>query len=430
MDIILNAVQFLLDMGGSIILPFFVTILGIIFGLKFVDSFKNGLMIGVGFAGINLMVNLLVTTVQPSTDYYTKLGTGFTTVNLGWDSIASMAWSTSFALWLIPLGFILNFILVRFKVVKTLNVDIWNFYNAILTSAVTYYVALSLGASTLVANILGIVIGLFLTVVACKIGDKLATSWQGYFNMPKGITCSTLDTQLTHYPISWLGAKLYDLIPGLNKLYFDINNVNEKYTAWTAPSIVGFFVGGLLGLITKQSFGTILTMAIGVASVIVLMPKMVSMLMEGLVPIANAARVSMQKRLGSEYEVYIGMDEALGLGDECGLAVALIMIPITIALGFIIPGVNFFPVAMLGALVYLGPAAAMYANGNIFKTLMGTIAIVAFMLVTKSYMADIATNLALQVGTLENTGQMITGSSLNEIQCVLLGVVGKFLGAF
>ena len=92
MDIILNAVQFLLDMGGSIILPFFVTILGIIFGLKFVDSFKNGLMIGVGFAGINLMVNLLVTTVQPSTDYYTKLGTGFTTVNLGSVSYTHLAY--------------------------------------------------------------------------------------------------------------------------------------------------------------------------------------------------------------------------------------------------------------------------------------------------------------------------------------------------
>ena len=119
MDIILKAVQFLLDMGGTIILPFFVTILGIIFGLKFIDSFKNGLMIGVGFSGIMLMVDLLVSTVSPATEYYTKLGTGFTTVNLGWDSIAAMAWSTSFALWLIPLGFLLNFILVRLKVLKT-----------------------------------------------------------------------------------------------------------------------------------------------------------------------------------------------------------------------------------------------------------------------------------------------------------------------
>ena len=251
----------------------------------------------------------------------------------------------------------------------------------------------------------------------------------GLYGLP-GTTCTTLDQTLTFWPISFIVCKIIDLIPGLNKIQIDINWVSEKFGSLGEPSVLAFIVGLGLSILTKQDLGSALTMSVGLAAAVVLMPKMVSMLMEGLVPIANAARVSMQKRLGSEYEVYIGMDEALGLGDECGLAVALIMIPITIALGFIIPGVNFFPVAMLGALVYLGPAAAMYANGNIFKTLMGTIAIVAFMLVTKSYMADIATNLALQVGTLENTGQMITGSSLNEIQCVLLGVVGKFLGAF
>lgn len=430
MDIILNAVQFLLDMGGSIILPFFVTILGIIFGLKFVDSFKNGLMIGVGFAGINLMVNLLVTTVQPSTDYYTKLGTGFTTVNLGWDSIASMAWSTSFALWLIPLGFILNFILVRFKVVKTLNVDIWNFYNAILTSAVTYYVALSLGASTLVANILGIVIGLFLTVVACKIGDKLATSWQGYFNMPKGITCSTLDTQLTHYPISWLGAKLYDLIPGLNKLYFDINNVNEKYTAWTAPSIVGFFVGGLLGLITKQSFGTILTMAIGVASVIVLMPKMVSLLMDGLVPLSNAARSFMKKKLGEDADILIGMDVSIGLGDKCGMIVTMFLMPITILLAFILPNITFFPIGLFGGMIWSGHAAAFVSKGNLPKAIFAGTFLLAWTILCLNFMAPIATRLAYDVGVIDSMTPLITGGGFQQTQVVLVGLIGKLFGGF
>ena len=388
MDIILKAVQFLLDMGGTIILPFFVTILGIIFGLKFIDSFKNGLMIGVGFSGIMLMVDLLVTTVSPATEYYTKLGTGFTTVNLGWDSIAAMAWSTSFALWLIPLGFLLNFILVRLKVLKTLNVDIWNFYSAVLTAAVTYYIALSLGVSTLAANIIGLIVGLSLTVVACKIGDILAKSWQGYFNMPKGVTCSTLDTQLTHYPVSWLGAKLYDLIPGLNKLYFDINNVNEKYTAWTAPSIVGFLVGGLLGLITKQNFSTILTMAIGVASVIVLMPKMVSLLMDGLVPLSNAARTFMKRKLGEDADI------------------------------------------LIGGIIWSGHAAAFVAKGNLPKAIFAGTFLMAWTVITLNFMAPIATQLAYDVGVIDKVTPLVTGGGYQQTQIVLIGLIGKLFGGF
>ncbi|WP_294466232.1 PTS transporter subunit IIC [uncultured Anaerofustis sp.] len=430
MDIILKAVQFLLDMGGTIILPFFVTILGIIFGLKFIDSFKNGLMIGVGFSGIMLIVDLLVTTVSPATEYYTKLGTGFTTVNLGWDSIAAMAWSTSFALWLIPLGFLLNFILVRLKVLKTLNVDIWNFYSAVLTAAVTYYIALSLGASTLAANIIGLIVGLSLTVVACKIGDILAKSWQGYFNMPKGVTCSTLDTQLTHYPVSWLGAKLYDLIPGLNKLYFDINNVNEKYTAWTAPSIVGFLVGGLLGLITKQNFSTILTMAIGVASVIVLMPKMVSLLMDGLVPLSNAARTFMKRKLGEDADILIGMDVSIGLGDKCGMIVTMFLMPITILLAFVLPNITFFPIGLFGGIIWSGHAAAFVAKGNLPKAIFAGTFLMAWTVITLNFMAPIATQLAYDVGVIDKMTPLVTGGGYQQTQIVLIGLIGKLFGGF
>ncbi|MFR6310912.1 PTS transporter subunit IIC [Anaerofustis stercorihominis] len=429
MNFFLESVQLIMNLGGSVMLPIMITILGLIFGIKFFESLRNGLMIGIGFIGINTVVSLLVTSFAPVTEYYSKMSSGFTVIDVGWEGIAALTWSTSFALIIVPLGMLLNYLLVKIRFTKTLNVDIWNYYHPILTGTISYYLLKNLGVASMTASIVGVVVGVAFTVVACKSGDFFAKRWQDYYGLP-GTTCTTLDQTLTFWPISFIVCKIIDLIPGLNKIQIDINWVSEKFGSLGEPSVLAFIVGLGLSILTKQDLGSALTMSVGLAAAVVLMPKMVSMLMEGLVPIANAARVSMQKRLGSEYEVYIGMDEALGLGDECGLAVALIMIPITIALGFIIPGVNFFPVAMLGALVYLGSAAAMYANGNIFKTLMGTIAIVAFMLVTKSYMADIATNLALQVGTLENTGQMITGSSLNEIQCVLLGVVGKFLGAF
>ena len=49
MQIINSVIQFIMDLGGAIFLPFMITILGLFFKIKFFDSFRNGLRIGAGF---------------------------------------------------------------------------------------------------------------------------------------------------------------------------------------------------------------------------------------------------------------------------------------------------------------------------------------------------------------------------------------------
>ena len=43
---------------------------------------------------------------------------------------------------------------------------------------------------------------------------------------------------------------------------------------------------------------------------------MVSLLMEGLMPNSNAAKKFFKNHLGGDYDIYVGMDEALCLGDK------------------------------------------------------------------------------------------------------------------
>ena len=59
MSIITSAVQYILDLGASAMLPIILTIFGLILGQGFVKSFRAGLTVGVGFIGINLVIGLI-----------------------------------------------------------------------------------------------------------------------------------------------------------------------------------------------------------------------------------------------------------------------------------------------------------------------------------------------------------------------------------
>ena len=164
---------------------------------------------------------------------------------------------------------------------------------------------------------------------------------------------------------------------------------------------MSFVIGIILCIITKQSAANTLTISISIAAAIVLLPKMVSVLLEGLGPIRQAASEFMQKKLGDEYDINIGMDVALGLGDTCAIQTAVIMIPITIALGFIVPGVNFFPIGLVGGMVYTTTVSSWASKGNVLKTLISAIMVTVYELIAMSFMAGLTTLVVKAAGTMD-----------------------------
>lgn len=114
------------SMGATAILPLVIFLLGLVFRMKVGAAIKSGITVGIGFIGLGLVVGLLNTALQPAIAYYSKIGSGFTVADIGWPAVGAAAWVAPFAAMVIPIGIILNLILVRLKLTKTLNVDIWN----------------------------------------------------------------------------------------------------------------------------------------------------------------------------------------------------------------------------------------------------------------------------------------------------------------
>ena len=141
MDSLLAGVQYVLNMGPTVILPITITIVGLIFGLKFMQSFKSGIIIGIGFVGINLVIGVLTGNLGPAAQQMVeRFGLNLTVIDAGWPAAAAASWATPVAAILIPICLVVNVVLLMLKVTKTLDIDIWNYWHFIAAGATGYIV--------------------------------------------------------------------------------------------------------------------------------------------------------------------------------------------------------------------------------------------------------------------------------------------------
>ena len=67
MDAVLAVFNFISGLGVSVVMPIVITILGCALGAGLGKSLRAGLTVGVGFIGLNLVINsLLGTTLAPA----------------------------------------------------------------------------------------------------------------------------------------------------------------------------------------------------------------------------------------------------------------------------------------------------------------------------------------------------------------------------
>ena len=61
-----SLIHYIIALGPSVVLPIIIFIIGLIMRLKPGQAFRGGLIIGVGFVGINLVIGLLGNVVGPA----------------------------------------------------------------------------------------------------------------------------------------------------------------------------------------------------------------------------------------------------------------------------------------------------------------------------------------------------------------------------
>lgn len=386
MDTIVKVFTFINDMGASISMPILMTIIGLAVGLRFRDAIRSGIMYGIGFEGINLIVGYFLDTLSLAADAISSnLGLNLEVLDAGWPLGASMAFSSSLLPLSIVLIVIVNILLIYAGFLKTLNIDIWNYW-MIIGLGVLVYTATGLFWLSLAVVVLA-------SIIVAKLSDYFAKYLWDMGNVAEGVSLPHLDT-ITLAPIYFAVNYVIDRIPVVRDWDISLEKIEDRVGALGDPAIMGAVVGGLLGVVAGFGIQEILKLAIVSGTTMVLFPRVCSLLMEGLAPIAEAIRDLVDERMEGK-EVYIGLDAAIGVGDPTVLIVGIIMIPIILVLAAVVPGNRMLPFATLSSAPFYVLWAVAISRKNIFRSIVASTVGFIFILLGGSFVAFIYTKAAL-----------------------------------
>ncbi|MBU8880647.1 PTS galactitol transporter subunit IIC [Bacillus sp. FJAT-29790] len=379
-----EALQSFLALGPTVILPVAIFLIGIAFGQKIGRAFRSGLTIGVAFVGIFLVVDLLVSNLGPAANgMVDRFGIELNVIDVGWPGAASMAWASPIAAFVIPLGLLVNVLMLATKTTKTMNVDIWNFWHYTFMGALVYTISGSM--------IQGLIGAVLFQIVALKIADWTAPMLENYFELP-GISVATGST--VSYAVFIPLVKLLQKTPVIKNWNADPESIQKRFGVFGESIFMGLILGIGLGLLAGYSIGDVIKIGMAMAGVMVLMPRMVKILMEGLTPVSESARAFLNKRFGDR-DIYIGLDAAVAIGHPSVISTALILVPITVALAVILPGNNVLPFGDLATIPFIVAFIVGASRGNIVHSvIVGTIAI-ALTLYMATDLAVIHTQIAV-----------------------------------
>lgn len=385
---ILSIVQYVLDLGPTVMLPIVIFVLAMAFRVKFSRALRSALTIGVAFVGIYLVFGLLVNNLGPAAkSMVAQTGIDLPILDLGWPPLASITWASPIAPFVIPLTILINIVMLTMDWTKTVDVDLWNYWHFAFAGALVYQVTNNFWIGLLVASIAAIVV--------LKLADWSAPMIQEYFDLP-GISLPTLSSAV-FFPLGLIGDKIIDKIPVINKLDANPKAIQKRFGVFGEPIMVGIILGVLIGFGAGYDFKGVLDLAINLGAVMLLLPRMVKILMEGLVPLSNAIKNFLRERYPDRDDLYIGLDIAVAIGNPSVISTALVLTPIAVVLAVLIPGNRTLPMGGLANIAVFVSMIVLATKGNIFRSVLIAIPILVGDFLIATNIAPFITGIAKDI---------------------------------
>ncbi len=378
-------------------MPIIFTILGVCIGIKFSKALKSGLYVGVGFVGLGVITGLLTSSLGPALSQVVEIyGLELNVFDMGWPAAASVAYNTTVGAFIIPVCLGVNLLLLLAGCTRTVNIDLWNYWHFAFIGAVVYF----LMDHSIAWGFLAAIICYIVTLV---MADLTAKKFQKFYPGMEGISIPQPFCQ-GFTPFAIVIGKVLDKIPGFDKLNIDAEGMKKKFGLFGEPLFLGVIIGIIIGCLACKDTTELVdnipaTLGLGIkmGAVMELIPRITSLFIEGLKPISEATRELIAKKFGADKEFYIGMSPALVIGHPTTLIVSLLLIPVTLVLAVALPGNQFLPLASLAGMFYVFVMVLPYTNGNVVKSFIVGLVVMAIGLYFVTIMADNFTSAAHEV---------------------------------
>ena len=356
-EVFINTLQ---QTGPVLLMPAAVFLVSLFLRIKPGRALLSALNTAIGLVGVSLLISMLGdelgTAMQMMSE---RLGLTLSVLDIGWAGTAPAAWASPIGALAIPLAILINMVMLAAGLTRTVNIDIWNIWHMAFTGAIAFVVT-----GSYVAGIGGMILH---AVITYKMGDLWADTLSEYFGM-RGLTVPH-GTSAYMAPFAVLTETAVEHIKPLREIDLTADTLQEKLGVFAEPSIVGFVIGTIIGLLAGLRVPESLVCGVKMGAFMLLIPRVVKCIMDGLIPIQERVReLAVRKFKGKS--VFIGMDPAILLGDSTVMTAGILLVPITILLAVIMPGNRILPLGDLATISFFIAIAAGIHRGNLFRTLL------------------------------------------------------------
>ncbi|MCR5641147.1 MAG: PTS maltose transporter subunit IIABC [Lachnospiraceae bacterium] len=389
MQVVIDGLNWIAGLGPMCMMPIIMLVIGLILRVKFGTLIKCCITTGVGFCGVKLVIDTFIAQVGPSVqNMVARFGLHTDIMDVGWPARAAATWAFPMAAVMVFVVLGINALMLVLKLTNCVMVDFWSYNHFIFCSAICYHASGSV--------IIGLVCGAICAIVTFKLADWTQPVVEEAFGIP-GVSFPTSNS-ISWAPLAYGLNKLYDHIPGLNKLEADPETIREKFGVLGEPLMIGTILGALFGILGGNDVAGVITVAMYTAAAMVLTPKMMQILMEGLIPFADAVKDLLNKKfVGNNF--HIGIDAALTIANPSCIAIGILMVPMTIVLAMVLPYNRLLPISDIAyQAMWLAAYPVAFSKGNVVRGFISTVIFTCIMLWIATALAPVHTALAISGG--------------------------------
>ena len=147
-----NAVfQPLIDLGAAPMMTIVLTVIALLFKVKFTKALEGGLKLGIAITGIGAIINILTTAFSSAmTTFVESTGLQLTVTDVGWAPLATITWGSPYTLYFLMVLVIVNIVMIVLAKTNTIDVDIFDVWHLAFVGLACIY----FGANIVVATLL------------------------------------------------------------------------------------------------------------------------------------------------------------------------------------------------------------------------------------------------------------------------------------
>ncbi len=383
MGYVTTAVAWIFSLPAPVFVALIMGIICLVFGGGIKNSLRSACLFAIGLVGITLIMNYCIGEMQNiATAISDRLGITLTVVDAGYGALGGMMLYPGFIFALLGI-LVINAVFILLKWTNTMWTDIHNTWHGIIIGAFIWAQTDNL--------LLSIAVSLVVLVLMMKLADWTAPKFQE-FNNTQGVAVVATSATLPAL-FAMLVMKVINRIPFLKKINATSENIKDKFGIFGDVMVAGMIIGIILGILGGYPVAGVLSLGVVMSATMTLFPKMAGLLCEGIVPLSMTITAFMKKRFGSR-QLNVACDPAILLGDPSVMATFIVMVPISIVIAFIVPGIAFIPIASLAGMPYWIGGVAPYTKGNVVHNIIIMTLYVTVASLIASSMADVVTRFA------------------------------------